>query len=69
MIKPIAYAYLKTIDGEEIMEYTKKEFENLFKQVKFKKIIKSDRALYFLIDTTSYNNMKYFKNDYFEVKN
>jgi len=69
MIKPIAYAYLKTIDGEEVMEYTKNEFENLVKQVKFKKITKSDRALYFLIDTTYYNNMKYFKNDYFEVKN
>lgn len=69
MIKPIAYAYLKTIDGEEVMEYTKEEFENLSQQVKFKKITKSDRSLYFLIDTTSYNNIKYFKNDYFEVKN
>ena len=67
MGKSILYAYLKTIDGEEVMEYTKKEFEDVSKELNFNKVKKHDRTLFFVIDNKHLNKIRFFKDDYFEV--
>lgn len=67
MNKTVVFAYLKTIDGEEVMEHSKREFDAVVNAVSFRKVTKSDRTLYFVKDTMKYNGIKYFKDDYFEV--
>jgi hypothetical protein len=67
MGKSVAYAYLKTIDGEEVMEYSKEQFDNLLKTIKFRTIEKSDRTLYFIADNVKLNGVNYYKDDYFEI--
>ncbi len=63
----IPYAYLKTVDGEEVREYIKENFEKALVQLEVNEIQKSDRTLYFITKNADVNGIKFFKNDYFEV--
>lgn len=67
MAEVILYAHLKTIDGDEVMEYSKEEFEELAKELNFRTVKKHDRTLHFVIDNKHVNIIKFFKDDYFEV--
>jgi len=67
MGQSIAYAYLKTIDGQEVMEYTKEAFEKVLETLRYRESKKSDRVLYFVTDNTHINGINFFKEDYFEL--
>lgn len=62
-----AYAHLKTIDGIEVKEYTKPQFESLLEQLKTRIVNKSDRTLHFVLDNTKTHGIQFYKDDYFEV--
>lgn len=63
----IPYAYLKTIDGEEVREYTKENFEKTIEKLDYRISEKSDRKLYFINESSFANGIRFFKDDYFEV--
>ncbi len=67
MGKNAHYANLKTIDGDEVNEYTKEEFEDLQSQLNFRVVKKSDRTLFFVIDNAKANGITFYKDDYLEV--
>lgn len=63
----IPYAYLKTIDGEEVREYIIENFEKAISKLKYRIIEKNDRTLYFITENNKVNGINFFKDDYFEV--
>lgn len=63
----IPYAYLKTIDGEEVREYTKENYEKAIAELEYKVAEKNDRILYFVTKNKKVNGISFFKDDYFEV--
>jgi len=63
----MAYAYLKTIDGEEVMEFTHKEFTQIMQTLHFREVKKSDRVLYFVSENAHFHRINFFKGDYFEL--
>jgi hypothetical protein len=65
----IPYAYLKTIDGGEVKEYTQEAFESAVKEIETRVVEKSDRTLYFVTQNCTINGIKFYKDDYFEVLN
>jgi hypothetical protein len=67
MVKIAHYANLKTIDGDEVNEYSKDEFEDMLSSMKVRKVKKSDRTLYFVKDNIKLNGIKLYRDDYFEV--
>jgi hypothetical protein len=67
MKQTMAYAYLKTIDGEEVVEYTEARFHNTLNAIKYREIQKSDRTLYFVAENSFADGIKLFKDDYFEI--
>jgi len=67
MLNFIPYAYYKTIDGEEVREYTKENFEIVLENVQYRIAEKSDRTLYFITDNAKVNGIKFYKDDYLEV--
>lgn len=67
MGQSMAYSYLKTIDGEEVMEYSKEAFEKVMKTLRYREVKKSDRRLYFVKDNAHIEGIKFFKDDYFEL--
>lgn len=67
MGKSVLYAYLKTIDGEEVMEYTEKEFAEAKEKLNLREVRKHDRTLYFVEDNNHVGTMRFYKDDYIEV--
>ncbi|MBN2823798.1 MAG: hypothetical protein JXQ76_00620 [Campylobacterales bacterium] len=67
MGRSMAYAYLKTIDGEEVMEFGEDEFDQALKTLHFREVKKSDRVLYFVTDNAHFNRINFYKGDYFEI--
>jgi len=65
----MAYAYLKTIDGDEVVEYTEARFQKTLNAIEFREIKKSDRTLYFVAENNFADGIKLFKDDYFEILN
>jgi hypothetical protein len=63
----IPHAYLKTIDAEEVREYTKNAFKSALAQLKYREVKKSDRTLYFVSDNAHVDGIRFFRDDYFEV--
>ncbi|KIM05635.1 MAG: hypothetical protein KU28_09915 [Sulfurovum sp. PC08-66] len=69
MGQSVAYAYLKTIDGEEVMEFKHEEFEKALTTLHFREVKKSDRVLYFVSENAHFYRINFFKGDYFELLN
>jgi hypothetical protein len=69
MLKNIPYAHLKTIDGEEVKEYSKDRFEKVIKDIPHRVSEKSDRTLYFVTENVHVHGTKFYYEDYFEVLN
>ena len=67
MGQTVAYAYLKTIDGEEVMEFKQEEFDHVMQTLRIREVQKSDRVLYFVTDNAHLNRINFFKGDYFEL--
>lgn len=67
MLNFVPYAYYKTIDGEEVREYTKENFEKVIASIKYRVAQKSDRTLYFVTDNAKVNGINFYKDDYLEV--
>lgn len=63
----MAHAYLKTIDGEEVIEYSKEKFEKVLETLRYREIKKSDRVLYFVNDNAHISGINFYKDDYFEI--
>lgn len=63
----IPHAYLKTIDGEEVREYSKENFEKAMKELDCRVAEKSDRTLYFIKESKTINGITFYKDDYLEV--
>ena len=61
------YAYLKTIDGEEVREYIKENFEKAISELEYRIAEKNDRTLYFITKNKKVNGIKFYKDDYFEI--
>ena len=67
MTESMAYAYLKTIDGEEVMEFSKEGFDEVLETLRYREIKKSDRTLYFVNDNAHISGINFYKDDYFEL--
>ncbi|MBN2823939.1 MAG: hypothetical protein JXQ76_01340 [Campylobacterales bacterium] len=67
MGQTMAYAYLKTIDGDEVMEFRREEFDQVMETLPIKEVKKSDRVLYFVTDNAFLNRLNFFQGDYFEL--
>ncbi len=67
MGQSMAYAYLKTIDGDEVMEFTHEEFTQAMQVLHYREVKKSDRVLYFVTNNIYLNRINFFKGDYFEL--
>jgi len=61
------YAYLKTIDGEEVREYSKDSFLDLLPKLTTREVQRSDRKIFYIVDNVTANGIRFFKDDYFEI--
>jgi len=67
MGQSLAYAYLKTIDGDEVMEFSRKSFEKVIETLRFREVQKSDRTIYYVVDNTHLCGINFYREDYFEI--